>query len=148
MPDKKEVLVKVTGVFVANSEEDLENKSPVVFLESPEHKILPIYIGVSEAFSIQTALDNAPYPRPLTHDLFINVLENNGLRVEEVVIDELSEGVFFSRLIISNNGEKIEYDARPSDCIALAVRANAPVLVSESVMEGAASVEKNGYDVE
>jgi bifunctional DNase/RNase len=118
-----------------------------VFLESDSKKILPIYIGVSEAFSIQTAMENAPYPRPLTHDLFINVLENSGLHIEKIIIDDISEGVFFSRLIISKNGDRVEFDARPSDCIALAVRTNAPVFVSSNVMEKA-SVEKDDYELE
>jgi len=143
------VLVKVAGVFVANTGENSEETGPVVFLESEKKLILPIYIGVSEAFSIQTAMDNTPYPRPLTHDLFINVLENSGLRIEKIVIDDISEGVFFSRLIVSKNGDgdRSEFDARPSDCIALSVRTNAPVYVSAKVMEQA-SVEKNDYTVE
>ncbi len=141
------VLVKVAGVFVTNTGDAPEETGPVVFLESEEKRILPIYIGVSEAFSIQTAMDNTPYPRPLTHDLFINVLENNGLGIEKIVIDDISEGVFFSRLIISKNGDRSEFDARPSDCIALSVRSSAPVYVSSKVMEQA-SVEKNDYTVE
>jgi bifunctional DNase/RNase len=141
------VLVKVAGVFLANAAKDSEAQGPVVFLETDEKRVLPIYIGVSEAFSIQTAMDNTPYPRPLTHDLFINVLENSGLHVEKIVIDDISEGVFFSRLIISRNGDKVEFDARPSDCIALAVRTSAQIYVSSKVMERA-SVEKDDFEVE
>jgi bifunctional DNase/RNase len=142
--EKNEVLVKVAGVFFANSKEPT---GPIVFLESEEKKVLPIYIGVSEAFSIQTAMDNTPYPRPLTHDLFIDILENTGLQIKKIIIDDLSEGVFFSRLIISKNGDTVEFDARPSDCIALAVRTRAPVFVSKGVMENA-SVDKDEYDME
>ncbi|RMF89962.1 MAG: bifunctional nuclease family protein [Methanobacteriota archaeon] len=138
------VRVKITGVFVANTP---DAPSPVVFLESDEKRVLPIYIGASEAFSIQTALDNTPYPRPLTHDLFLNILENTGLQVEKIIIDDLSEGVFFSRLIIRRNGDRVEFDARPSDCIALAVRTNAPVYVSRDVMD-TASVDKGEYEIE
>lgn len=145
--DKEDVLVKVAGVFVASPTGKEGAPGPVVFLESEGQKILPIYIGVSEAFSIQTAMDNTPYPRPLTHDLFINVIENTGLHVERVVIDDISEGVFFSRLIISKNGNRSEFDARPSDCIALAVRTSAPVYVSSKVME-TASVDKGEYEIE
>ena len=141
---EEDVLVKVAGVFMANT---AETQGPVVFLESDKKKVLPIYIGVSEAFSIQTAIDNTPYPRPLTHDLFIKVLENLGLQIEKIVIDDISEGIFFSRLIITRNGDRVEFDARPSDCIALAVRTNAPVFVSQKVMEKA-SVEKGEYELE
>lgn len=142
-----EVLVNVAGVFLANTSKDSESQGPVVFLETEEKRVLPIYIGVSEAFSIQTAMDNAHYPRPLTHDLFINVLENTGLHVEKIVIDDISEGVFFSRLIISKNGDRVEFDARPSDCIALAVRTSAKIFVSQKVME-LASVEKDEFEIE
>jgi len=145
--DKEEVLMKVAGVFVASPTGKEGAPGPVVFLESEGQKILPIYIGVSEAFSIQTAMDNTPYPRPLTHDLFISVIENSGLHVERIVIDDISEGVFFSRLIISKNGDRHEFDARPSDCIALAVRTSAPVYVSSKVME-TASVDKGEYEIE
>jgi bifunctional DNase/RNase len=144
---EENVLVNVAGVFLANTSKDSESQGPVVFLETEEKMVLPIYIGVSEAFSIQTAMDNTPYPRPLTHDLFINVLENTGLHVEKIIIDDISEGVFFSRLIIAKNGDKVEFDARPSDCIALAVRTSAKIFVSTKVMEQA-SVEKDEFEVE
>lgn len=144
MSEEAAVKVKVTGVFISDNQ---ETPSPVVFLESEGKKILPIYIGPSEAFSIQTALENTPYPRPLTHDLFVSVLENSGLLIEKAIIDDLSEGVFFSRLILRKNGDTVEFDARPSDCIALSVRANAPVYVSQHVLDNA-SVEKDEYEIE
>ncbi len=136
--------VKVAGVFMSSMPEGV---SPVVFLENDEEKVLPIYIGAAEAFSIQTALENMPYPRPLTHDLILKILEGLDSSVEKVLIDDLNEGIFFARLIIRRNGEVFEFDARPSDSIAIAVRCKAPVYVSKEVMEQA-SVGRDEYQIE
>jgi len=141
-PEAEEVKVNVAGVFVANTP---DAPNPVVFLEA-EDKVLPIYIGSSEAFSIQTSLDKRPYPRPLTHDLMISVIHGLGVEIERIVIDDINDGVYFSRLIMKKNGSTVEFDARPSDCIALAVRAGAPIFVSRKVLNLAA-VSKGEYDI-
>ncbi|MBU2559811.1 bifunctional nuclease family protein [archaeon] len=119
--------------------------TPIVLLENKEEKVLPIYIGASEAFSIQTALEGMPYPRPLTHDLFISLVEGLNSKIEKVIIDDLDDGVFFARLIVSRNGDEIEFDARPSDSLALAVRTKAPIFVSKDVMKEA-SVKRDEYN--
>lgn len=131
--------VKVTGVYSATS-------SPIVFLENEEKRVLPIYIGAAEAFSIQTALQKLPYPRPLTHDLLLSILEGLESKIKKVLIDDLDEGVFFARIVVKKDGSEYEFDARPSDSVALAVRANAPIYVSEKVMK-IASVEKGSYKI-
>ncbi len=136
--------VKVVGVFMSSLPEGM---SPVIFLENEEERVLPIYIGAAEAFSIQTALENVPYPRPLTHDLLLNILEGLDSKVERVLIDDLNDGIFFARLIIKRNGETYEFDARPSDSIAIAVRCKAPIFVSKEVMEKA-SIDREEYSIE
>ncbi len=136
--------VKIVGVYVANAP---EGSAPVVFLENEEEKILPIYIGAAEAFSIQTALENVPYPRPLTHDLMVSVLEGLNAKIEKVLIDDLNEGIFFARIIMRRNGEIYEFDARPSDSLALAVRTKAPVYVAKRIMDEA-GVDKKNYRIE
>ncbi len=133
--------VKISGVFMANSSEGV---TPIVFLENEESRVLPIYIGAAEAFSIQTALDKLPYPRPLTHDLITNMLEGLEAKIDKIVIDDLSDGIFFARVILLRDGREFEFDARPSDSIALAVRCGAPVYVANKVMENA-SVDKKSY---
>jgi hypothetical protein len=133
--------VKVAGVYMASSP---EGSTPIVFLENDEEKVLPIYIGAAEAFSIQTALEKLPYPRPLTHDLLLSILEGLNSRIKKVIIDDLNDGVFFARLIVEKNGDEFEFDARPSDSLALAVRTNSPVYVSEKVIK-TASVDKDHY---
>ncbi|WP_457556193.1 bifunctional nuclease family protein [Candidatus Pyrohabitans sp.] len=135
--------VRVVGVFMSPVPEGV---TPVVFLENDRDEVLPIYIGAAEAFSIQTALEKVPYPRPLTHDLLVNILEGLNSKIERVLIDDLSDGVFFARLIVRVNGNEFEFDARPSDSIALAVRTGAPVYVSDRVMESA-SVSKDEYRI-
>jgi hypothetical protein len=133
--------VEVAGVYVAN---EPDGSTPIVFLENTDEKVLPIFIGAAEAFSIQTAMENLPYPRPLTHDLLISILEGLDTRIERIMIDDLDDGVFYARLIVRQNGGEHEFDARPSDSIALAIRTKAPVYVSEAVMKNAA-VEKERY---
>lgn len=137
-------LVKVDGVFVANSS---EGSNPVVFLENKDKRLLPIYVGAAEAFSIHTALEKMPYPRPLTHDLLISVLERLNTRVGKIIIDDLDDGIFFARLIVKKNGEELEFDTRPSDGVALAVRTDAPIYVSRKVMDSA-SVDRDTYQIE
>lgn len=141
MDDSKFQKVKISGVFMANAPEGV---TPIVFLENEEKRILPIYIGAAEAFSIQTALEKLPYPRPLTHDLLITIMEELKSKIEKVIIDDLNDGIFFARIIVKKNGDEYEFDARPSDSIALAIRCEAPVYVSKKVMENA-SVDKKSY---
>lgn len=136
--------IKVAGVFLASDEEEGQEFSPIVFLENDEGKVLPIYIGTSEAFSIQTALEKVEYPRPLTHDLLISILEGFESKILKILIDDLDDGIFFARIVISQNGNELEFDARPSDSIALAVRTNTDVFVSEKIMMNSA-VEKDMY---
>ncbi len=133
--------VTISGVFMANIP---EGTAPVVFLENDDNRVLPIYIGAAEAFSIQCAIEKLPYPRPLTHDLLISMIEGLDSNIEKVIIDDINDGIFFARIILSKNGGEYEFDARPSDSIALAVRVDAPVFVSRKVMENA-SVDKEAY---
>ncbi len=133
--------VTVSGVFMTNAPEGI---TPIVFLENEEKRVLPIYIGAAEAFSIQTALEDVPYPRPLTHDLMLTIMEELHSRIEKVIIDDLNDGIFFARIVVRKDGEEYEFDARPSDSIALAIRTKAPVYVSKEVMEQAA-VDKDAY---
>ncbi len=135
--------VKVVGVYMTNTPEGT-TPTPIVLLENEDEKVLPIYIGASEAFSIQTALEEMSYPRPLTHDLLVSMLEGLNTKIEKVIIDDLDDGVFFARIIVTRNGDEFEFDARPSDSLALVVRTKSPVFVSKKVMEQA-SVDRDAY---
>lgn len=135
--------VRIVGVYMASATEGAA-PTPIVLLENKEEKVLPIYIGASEAFSIQTALEKMSYPRPLTHDLVITLMEGLDSKIKKILIDDLSDGVFFARIVVKQNGNEFEFDARPSDSLALAVRAKSPIFVSNGVMDSA-SVDKDSY---
>lgn len=114
-----------------------------LLLESEvDKRKLPIVIGAFEAQSIAIALDKMTRPpRPMTHDLFASVMEAHDVRLKEVVIQDLQDGVFYAVLVFERDGEERTTDARPSDAIALALRADCPIYASQSVMEKASLAE-------
>jgi bifunctional DNase/RNase len=98
---------------------------------------VPIFIAPLEAQSILIGLGNVKMPRPLTHDLFLSVLENLETSINRVEIVSLKEGTFFAKLVLDASGSEIAVDARPSDCLALAVRVKCPIYIDESVVDEA-----------
>ncbi len=126
--------VNIKGVYLIQS---AGGPTPFVLLEDDSKRMMPIYIGLSEAISINAALNHEIPPRPMTHDLFISLLEKMGATINNILIDELNEGVYYARLSVSRDGNHFELDARPSDCIALALRCEAPIRVQETVLTGA-----------
>ncbi|MFZ3382559.1 MAG: bifunctional nuclease family protein [Candidatus Methanoperedens sp.] len=123
--------VTIKGVFLI---EKAPGPVPIVLLEDDAKRLMPIYIGISEAISINSALNHEIPPRPMTHDLFVSLLSRLDSKVEDILIDELNEGVYYARLSVSMDGKHFELDARPSDCIAIALRCNAPIHIRESVL--------------
>ena len=97
-------------------------------------RVLPIWIGPTEAASIGVALEGQAHLRPMTHDLLINVIHALDSTVERVVIDRVKDSTFFATVYLNRAGESINLDARPSDSIALAVREDAPLFVDEDVL--------------
>ncbi|UZE92348.1 MAG: bifunctional nuclease family protein [Methanosarcinales archaeon] len=128
------VPVTVEGVYMVPSP---PGAAPVVML-GYENKMLPIYVGIGEAIAIGGALHNETTPRPMTHDLVISLLKKLNAKIDGVVIDDLEDGIYYARLIVQVDGNKKELDARPSDCIALALRADAKIRVKKSVIDAAA----------
>lgn len=126
------VPVRVKGVYIAESEGS--SPAPVVLLEDEKARIVPIFVGLSEAISIHHALSGELSPRPMTHDLFISVLECLSASITNVLIDDLDGGIYYARLTIKNGSKQSEVDARPSDCLALALRSRAPIEVQEKVV--------------
>jgi hypothetical protein len=106
-----------------------------------EDVALPIYVSYVQAESISNGLHGKRFVRPLTHDLFVNVLNSLGACVKKVVIDDLVEGVFMARLYVEYDRNGVQHecvvDARPSDCLALAAREGCPILVAEKVLNEA-----------
>ena len=98
-------------------------------------RLLPIVIGIFEAEAIRIKVKGMQMARPLTHDLLKDAIEQLGARVERIVIDNLEKGTFFAKLVLRTiAGEEVQVDARPSDAIALALRAKAPIFVEEGVL--------------
>lgn len=134
-------------VRIASISVDSVNNAPVVLLREVDaegafvgEQVLPIWIGHPEAMAILLGMQDAEAPRPLTHDLFINTLTELGYRIERVEITRLDSGTFFAELTLDGPAGTIVIDARPSDSMALAVRTDCPVLVSEAVMDEASVI--------
>jgi bifunctional DNase/RNase len=125
--------VNVAGLMV-----DPSNNAPVVVLrESGGERVLPIWIGPVEALAIQSGLENAAPPRPMTHDLLCEVIKKMGGLVTRVEVSDLQDSTFFAIVHIDRGGEQIMLDSRPSDAIAAAVRFSARIFVAEQVFEKA-----------
>lgn len=107
----------------------------IVLKEKGGNRILPIVIGLNEASAIKLKVSGFNPPRPLTHDLLHSTIENLEANIEKVIIDKLEENTFHAKLVLRHNGKVKVIDARPSDSIALAVRAHAPIFVEDEVMK-------------
>ncbi len=112
----------------------------VVLKERNGHRFLPIIIGISEVTAIKMKISGIQPPRPLTHDLFKDTIAKLGGTLQRIVITKLEFNTFFASLVLeTKDGQRHEVDARPSDCIAVALRAGAPIFVSEDVLNQVAS---------
>jgi len=117
---------------------DRTNNNPVVILKEKDgERVLPIWIGPGEASAIAIQLADWSFSRPLTHDLLVSVLGGLGGTLERVIITEVVENTYFAELIIHRNGGVLSVDARPSDCIAVALRMKAKIFAEEKLLEKA-----------
>lgn len=129
--------MKVAGITV-----DPFTNTPIVLLKDMEEKdVLPIWIGLLEASSIATALENIGTPRPMTHDLLKNVLDGLGASIVRIEINDLKDNTYYALLHLEVNNKRIVIDSRPSDAIAMALRTNAPIFVEESVINKSSKVD-------
>jgi uncharacterized protein len=130
---------EIRGVGISVDEEG--GGAPAVVLEA-RGELLPIFVSYDQAQSIQLAVEEVPFERPLTHDLFVDMIAEFGGAIDRVRIDDLSGGTFYAKIDAEqyHGGErkKLVLDARPSDAIALAVRLGCPVVVSDEVLDEAA----------
>src|SRR6476646_7001356 len=118
---------------------DIVGKQPIVLLKTAEgNKFLPIWIGHPEAAAILMKLQGASTPRPMTHDLVTDMLEQLDAQVVRITVTELKESSFYASITVQQNGSEVEIDSRPSDAIALAVRAEAPIFAADDVIEESA----------
>jgi len=106
----------------------------IVVREKGGDRFFPIYIGHNEAMAIDRKLNDVQVPRPLTHDLMHNMIDQLGGKLERIIVNDMREDYYMALLEIRREGETIQVDSRPSDAIALAVRAACPIFVEEQVL--------------
>jgi len=115
---------------------------PIIILKDvDDRKALPIWVGIFEANAIALELEKIVTPRPMTHDLIKNILDQLGATVQQIIINDLRDNTFYAVIEISINGNRITIDSRPSDAIAIALRVSAPIFVAEEVITKAKSID-------
>jgi bifunctional DNase/RNase len=115
---------------------------PIVILKDKlGERVLSIWVGIFEANAIALQIENVATPRPMTHDLLRNIITDLDGSVDRVVVSDLKDNTFFAIIHLTVRGERIAVDARPSDAIALALRTRSPILVEESVIDNAKTVD-------
>ena len=125
------VLMELSRIFIR----EMTDMQIIELSEVDGDRTFPIVIGLPEAFAIERRLKGIEIPRPQTHDLLGSVIKQLGGRLRRIVINDLSEGTFFARLVVDQDGQEIEIDSRPSDAIALGVSEDVPIYVAEHVLE-------------
>lgn len=132
--------MQVVGITI-----DPGTQSPIVILRDLENRnILPIWIGILEANAIAVGLEKVKLPRPMTHDLFKNVMDQLGVSLKKIEITDIKDNTYYAVLHLETGGKILTIDSRPSDALAIAIRLGAPILVHESVIEKAVRVEAEG----
>ena len=127
---------------------DLVGKQPIVLLKTTDgNKFLPIWIGHPEAAAILMKLQGATTPRPMTHDLVTDMLSQLDAQVVRITVTELRDSTFYAQITVQQDGSEIEIDSRPSDAIALAIRAEAPIFAADDVIAESA-IEFEGEENE
>jgi bifunctional DNase/RNase len=126
------VEMELVGVRV-----ELPTNTPIVLLRETggARRMLPIFIGAPEATAIAFALEQVPTPRPMTHDLLKNLLDEMGVTLERVVVNDLQDSTFFAELHLLKGEDELQLSSRPSDAIALAARTDSPIFAEESVLD-------------
>lgn len=125
--------VRVQGLFV----DPISERPILVLRHEGDHRVLPIWIGPGEAHAIAMRLEGVEAPRPMTHDLLLELVSRLGASVEKVLVCDLKENTYFAQIVLKSGEGECVLDARPSDAVALAVRAGAPILVWEDIFDQA-----------
>ena len=139
-----EIEMAIKGLMV----DPITNMPIIVLREVDGQRVLPIWVGVFEANAIALQVENVQTPRPMTHDLLKNVIDQLGGHLERIVVCELKENTFYATLHVLSATGLLQVDARPSDAIALALRSGARIFVDEAVIQNARSVETNRETVD
>jgi bifunctional DNase/RNase len=132
-----EIEMKIKGLVI-----DPISKMPIVVLQDLENeRLLPIWIGVFEANAISLKMENITTPRPMTHDLVKNFLQELNISIEKIVVNDVRDNTFYAIIHCRHNDSVITIDSRPSDAIALSLRMDAPIFVEEEVVRKAQSLK-------
>jgi len=129
--------MKVTGLTI----DPLTNTPIVIMKDMQEKKAIPIWIGLFEASAIATELEKITFSRPMTHDLVMDILRVLEVEVIKIEINDLRNNTFFANIYLIKDGKNLVIDSRPSDAIAIALRANAPIFVDDKVIEKSRNVD-------
>jgi len=122
---------------------DSVTNSPIIILKEIDgEQTLPIWIGLLEATAIASEIEGVKFSRPMTHDLLKNILDNTDSKIEKIEICDLKDNTFYAYIHLTSRGNTISIDSRPSDAIALALRAHVPIFVSEEVLKKSKTIEK------
>jgi uncharacterized protein len=122
--------VKISGLTI-----DPVTNTPIVILKDlEEKKVIPIWIGIFEASAIATEMEKIAFSRPMTHDLINEILRSVDVKVTKIEINDLRNNTFFANIHLQKDGKDFIVDARPSDAIAIALRANSPIFVDDKVI--------------
>ncbi len=132
--NEQEIVVRVHGVTA----DPTTNQFLMLLIDDAGKRLLPIVIGQWEAQSIAWNMQGIEMQRPLTHDLFKTVMQTADLKITRIIINDLRENTFYARIGLKDNDEVVDIDSRPSDAVAIALRVDAPIFVTESVIEKAA----------
>ena len=136
------VKMEIKGLLM----DPVSNMPVVILRDASDGVFLPIWVGIFEANAIALEMEKIATPRPMTHDLLKNLLEELDATVDRVVINELKENTFFARIHLIRGDRRWSVDSRPSDAIALALRARAEIFVEEEVLEKSKSLRVEGAD--
>jgi bifunctional DNase/RNase len=132
----KEIEVKVYSIATSIAES-------IIFLDEINGiRLLPIWIGPFEAQAIAMKMSGYVSPRPMTHDLLYRIIIRLGVKIEKILISDIADNTYFAKIMINKNGEIIAIDSRPSDAIAIAVRAGCPIYVNEKIFESVQTLTK------
>ncbi len=119
----------------------ITNMPIVILRDQAGQKVLPIWVGIFEANAIALQIENISTPRPMTHDLLRNVINDLNADVDKIVVCDLQDNTFYALIHLRVNGEVVAVDARPSDAIALALRVRAPIFVEDKVIDNAKAID-------
>jgi bifunctional DNase/RNase len=132
-----QIEMNIKGLMV-----DPVTNMPIVILRDKDgQRVLPIWVGIFEANAIALQIENVTTPRPMTHDLLRNVIQDLKASVQKVVVCDLQDNTFYALIYLGLHGDTLAIDARPSDAIALALRTRAPIFVEETVIDNAKTVD-------